>query len=220
MKENKTKELLSQMSRFFKREKRKEIRTPESFLEMLNREPMNANAHLKVAEIYQRQGKRENARSEYLRAAEIFCDEGHYPKGLAIYKKILKEEPELESVNLKLADVYKNMGFVAQAFHHYQKLFCIYNDAGVKDKALEMIGFMAELEPQKFNLGETKPLGPQELETVKRHDSNKKITKSFLNRPLEEKKESFFDLAAMLETATPAEWGKPNTIATAMNRAH
>ena len=220
MKKNKTKELLSQMSRFFRRKKRKELRSPELFLEVLNREPMNANAHLKVAEIYQRQGERKNARSEYLKAAEIFCGEGHYHKGLAIYKKILKQEPELESVNLKLADVYKNMGFVAQAFHHYQKLYCIYNDAGVKDKALEMIGFMAELEPQKFNLGETKHLGSQELEKVKSHEFNKKITKNFFNRPLEEKKESFFDLAAMLETANPAEWGEPNTIANAMNRAH
>ena len=212
MKENKTKEFLSQISRFFRRGKRKESINPKSFLELINREPINGNAHLKVAEIYQKQGEKQNARSEYLRAAEIFCDEGQYHKGLAIYTKVLKQEPELEFVNLKLADVYRNMGFVAQAFKQYQKLYCIYNDAGVKDKALEMISFMADLDPQKFTLGEIKNLGPQGFEKFKGHELNKKITKINLDRPLEENKRSFFDLAAMLETTNPAELGESKSI--------
>ena len=206
MKENRAKELLSKMSRFLKREKGKEARNPDFFLELINREPMNANAHLKLADMYQKQGEKKKARSEYIRAAEIFCDEGQYHKGLAIYKKVLKGEPELECVNLKLADVYRNMGFVAQAFHQYQKLYAIYNGAGVRDKAMQMVGFMADLEPQKFTLGETNHLGPQNFEQDKGHEVNNKIAKIKFDRPLEEKKESFFDLASVLETSGPAEW--------------
>lgn len=220
MKENIAKEFLSQLSRFFKQGKRKESKNSESFLEKVHKEPMNASAHLKMAEIYQKHGEKKNARSEYLKAAEIFCDEGHYPKGLAVYKKVLREEPALESVNLKLADVYRNLGFTAQAFHQYQKLYCIYHDAGVQEKALEMIGFMAELEPQKFNLGGTRNSEVQGFDNVTANERNRKNKNVHLDPTAEGKKEGFFDLAAVLETAYPAEWVEPLSITKAMNAAN
>ncbi|MDH4264690.1 MAG: hypothetical protein OEW45_03540 [Deltaproteobacteria bacterium] len=212
MKRNKTKELLSQISLLFRRGKRKRSRNLQFFLELVNREPMNANAHLKMAEIYQKHGEKKNARSEYLRAADIFCNAEQYNKGAAIYNKVLQQEPELEFVNLKLADIYRKMGFIGQAFNHYQKLYCSYNNAGMQDKASELIGFMADLDPEKFTLGETNYIEPPCFEEFKSQELNENITKINLDRPLQEEKRSFFDLTAMLEVNNPIECGASKSI--------
>jgi len=132
MKRNKTKELLSQISLFFRRGKRKRARNLQFFLELVNREPMNATAHLKMAEIYQKHGEKKNARSEYLRAADIFCNAEQYNKGAAIYNKVLQQEPELEFVktreveklylnyNYQMGLVCKEMGLIDEAIKQFQ----------------------------------------------------------------------------------------------------
>jgi len=212
MKRNKTKGLLSQISLFFRRGKREKPSNLQSFLELVNREPMNAKAHLKMAEIYQKNGEKKNARSEYLRAADIYCNAEEYNKGAAIYIRVLQQEPGLEFVNLKLADIYRKMGFIGQAFNHYHKLYCSYNNAGMKDKALDLIGFMADLDPDKFTLGETRDVEPQGFQKVKGREANENITENNLDRPLQEEKKSFIDLTAMLEANPPIECGASKSI--------
>jgi tetratricopeptide (TPR) repeat protein len=212
MKRNKIKNLFSQMSLFFRRGKGERSNNLQSFLEKVDREPMNANAHLKMAEIYQKNGEKKNARSEYLKAADIFCNAEEYNKGAAIYSKVLQEEPEMEFVNLKLADIYRKMGFIGQAFHHYQKLYSSYKNAGMKDKASELIGFMADLDPEKFTLGETSYIEPQGFPKVNGQESNENVMKINLDRPLQEEKKSFLDLTAMLEADIPMQCGASKSI--------
>ena len=184
----------------------------QSLMELVQREPMNANAHLKMAEIYQRQGEKKKARTEYLRAADIFCSAEQYNKGAAILNKVLHLEPELEFVRLKLADIYGKMGFVGQAFSHYLKLYCSYNNAGMKNKASELIGFMADLDPEKFTLSETSYMEAQSFEKVQGGEGNENISKINVEHPLPEDKGSFFDLTAMLEAKNPNECGAVKSV--------
>ena len=208
MKKNRIKEFLSQIILFFRRNNRKTSKIMRSLLERIIEEPMNAHTHLKVAEIYQKNGEKQKALSQYLKAAEIFCDTGQYPKGLAIYTRVLKENPQQELVKLGLADIYKKMGFFAKAFTQYHNLYCSYILAGAEDKALEMLGFMADLDPHKFTLDETNNLGPQDLEKVKGQKTSEEATEITSDDPPEEEKESFFDLATMLEPHNPFESDK------------
>jgi len=207
MKRKRPRGFLAQISLLFRREKEKSSGNLQPFLDLVNREPMNANAHLKVAEIYQKNGEEKKARSEYLRAADIFCGAEQYNKGAAIYNMVLQQEPDLEFVKLKLADVYGKMGFVAQAFDHYQKLYCSYHSAGMKDKASELIGFMANLELEKFTLSETKDMRPQGFEKEKGQGGYENIGEQDSARPVEEGKKSFFDLTSKLEANNPIECG-------------
>ncbi len=207
MKRRRTRGFLAQISLFFRSGKEKSSRDLQPFLELVSREPMNANAHLRMAEIYDKQGEKKKARSEYLRAAEIFCDSEQYNKGAAIYSKMLQEEPSLEFVNLRLADIYKKMGLEGQAFNSYQKLYCSYHSAGMKDKASELIGFMADLDPEKFTLAETKDMRPRGFEKEKAQGGYENVGEKNSARPVEEGKESFFDLTSMLEANNPAERG-------------
>jgi tetratricopeptide (TPR) repeat protein len=208
MKKNRIKEFLSQLLLFFRRNNRKNSQTMRSLLERIIEEPMNTHVHLKLAEIYQKNGEKQKAFSQYSKAAEIFCEAGQYPKGLAICKMLLKENPQEEHIKLELAEIYKKMGFLEEAFNQYHNLYCSYILAGEEDKALEMIGSMAELDPYKFTLDEKNNLGPQGPEKANGQKINEKIPEIIPNDPPEKEKEPFFDLAMMLEPQNPVESDK------------
>lgn len=212
MNKNRIKEFLSQFIPFFGRNNIKASQKMRSLLGQTIEEPMNAHAHLKVAEIYQKNGEKQKALEQYLKAAEIFCNTEQYPKGLAIYTRILKENPQQEHVKLALAEIYKKMGFFSQAFTQYHNLYCSYILAGAEDKALEMLGVMADLDPHKFTLDETNNLGPEDLEKVKGQKTNQEATEITLDEPPEREKESFFDLATMLEPQNPGESDKLKSV--------
>ncbi len=212
MENNKTKGLLSQIGLLFQREEKKSERNLKPFLGKANREMMNANAHLKRAELFEKNKERKNARLEYLKAAEIFCNTEQYKKGAAIYSKILQQEPDLEFVHLKLADINKKMGFAAEAFNNYQKLYCSYKDVGMKDKALEMFGFMADLDPEKFTLDENNRIETHSFREAPAQESHEKTAEMNLDNPPEEEKKTLFSLAEMLETDSPVELGEAKTV--------
>ncbi len=205
MKRNKNRGLLSQISLFFGRGRKESSENLQPYLERVSREPMNANAHLKMAVIYHKDGEKEKARSEYLRAADIFCGAEQYNKGAAIYNMILQREPNLESVNLKLADTYKKMGFAGQSFNQYQKLYSVYSEAGKKEQATALVSFMAEVDPEKFTLAEVHDTKPQSLQKGKTQGGHEGVGGKDSDRPVEEGKGSFFDLTSMLEANNPGE---------------
>jgi tetratricopeptide (TPR) repeat protein len=214
MRAQKRRGIFNQIRRLFAKEKKKEEKELAFYLEMVNRSPMNANFRLKLAEIYHKKGENQKALSESLLAAENFCNIGHYRKGLATYIKILKDHPCLDDVQLKIAGIYKEMGFSEEAFSQYYRLYNYYNKMGLKDKASEIAVFMADLDPQKFSIGEERNLGFRKLEKgFKAQEVNGKIFKPNLNPPIENKKQSFFDLAAELESGAPANLSKSKSIA-------
>jgi tetratricopeptide (TPR) repeat protein len=204
MKENKAKELLFKFGRLFGARKRQPSKNLQSLLELAGREPTNGHPHLKIAEIYQELGETQKAFQEHCRAAEIFCGLEQYHKGAAIYTKILKQNPDLDFVKIKLAETYSRMGLLEQAFSQYYKLFCSYRKGGLEDKALIILGVMAELDPERFTLDSPNNLdleGPEKtLKTRGAYDEN---ARSNLGRPGEKETSSFFDLAEILEENGP-----------------
>ena len=111
----------------------------DRYLNLIKKEPGNAKAHLKLAELYQKAGDKKKAISQYLAAAEIFLKNNFYARAMAIYKQVPKQDPSLDHVYLKIADIYKNMGFLGDAFAQYRILLQHYDSLGQKEKALEVI---------------------------------------------------------------------------------
>ena len=58
-----------------------------------------------LGELYARAGQPLQAVGQYTRIAQHFVDEGFYPKAAALYKKILKLQPEDETTQIQLADI-------------------------------------------------------------------------------------------------------------------
>lgn len=173
-------------------------------LELLKRDPENPRGHLKLAEIYQKNGKKSKAISEYLLAAEIFAKNNLYFEAMAIYKQVPKQDPSLDHVYLKIADIYRKMGFLGDAFAQYRILVNHYDSMGMKEKALEVMGMMAEMDPRKITQKENGQIfydiiKPQEegvLNEIDIHGGGDAKA---------EQKIPFFDLSAELDKDEPVE---------------
>jgi tetratricopeptide (TPR) repeat protein len=190
-----------------KRGKSKSMEPMSQYLTLVKKEPGNAKAHLKLAEMYQKKGDKKKAISEYLIAAEIFLKNQFYARAMAIYKQVPKQDPSLDHVYLKIADIYRKMGFLGDAFSQYRVLVQHYDRQGEKSKALEILSLMADMDPRKGDLKE-------KIQTYKHNISpNKKgegeETDGARDLPtgslVEEKKGAFFDLGAVLDSAEPPE---------------
>jgi len=126
----------------------------DHYLDLLVKEPGNAKAHLKLAEFHQKKGEKEKAISEYLLAAEIFMKNSFYARAMAIYKQIPKQDPTLDHVYLKIADIYRKMGFTGDALAQYKLLLHHYNSRGMTEKSREVLSLMLEADPERNCLGE------------------------------------------------------------------
>ena len=166
------------------------------FRDLAQQEPENANAHLKLAEVYQKKGKKQKAVTEYLLAADLFAKDQFYGRALGIYKQLCRRDPSLDQVYGKMADIYREKGFLADAFHQYRILARHYEDSGEKEKALDILKIMGEIDLQK---------------------SDRKVGNDHRGIPLGRSGESSrlkeavpeggFDLGAALITAEPLEVG-------------
>lgn len=146
--------MIKKITNIFFKKRGKDPDLLQQLTEQVNKDPNNARNHLKLAEIYQKMGEKRKAVSEYLVAAEIFAKNNQYAEAMAIYKQVPKQDPSLDHVYLKIADIYRKMGFLGDAFAQYRILVNHYDKLGLKDKALEVMSLMAELDPRKVALDE------------------------------------------------------------------
>ena len=120
-----------------------------NFRDLARQEPENAGAHLKLAEVYQKKGKKQEAVTEYLLAADLFAKGQFYGRALGIYKQLCRRDSSLDQVYRKMADIYREKGCLADAFHQYRILAQHYEKSGEKEKALEILKIMGEIDLQK-----------------------------------------------------------------------
>ena len=175
----------------------------EKYLDLVHKEPENAKAHMKLAEIHQKRGEKQKAVEEYLLAADIFAKNNFYARAMAVYKQVPKQDPSLDQVYLKIADIYKKMGFLGDALAQYRLLIQYYDRMGMKKKALEVMGLMSEVDHRKS------------AATAKGLDSGLQIPKEEGDttgpaEPTTKKSwggggKDFFDLGAELEADGPAQ---------------
>jgi tetratricopeptide (TPR) repeat protein len=174
----------------------------DRYLTLVKKEPSNATAHLRLAELYQRKGDKKKAIAEYLVAAEIFLKNQFYARAMAIYKQVPKQDPSLDHVYLKIADIYRKMGFTGDAFAQYRVLAQHYNSQGLKERALEVLNLMADMDRQKADPNEKVQAHQDGLNPPKETAAARVVQPQPLpSEPRGEKgKPEFFDLGAMLES--------------------
>ena len=65
-------------------------------------------------------GALEQARDIYLRTAEIYVEQGLPRKAMTVYRSVLKLTPGLPLVRERLADIYRQMGMIADALRELE----------------------------------------------------------------------------------------------------
>jgi len=178
----------------------------DQYLDLLVKEPGNAKAHLKMAEFYQRKGDKQKAISEYLLAAEIFMKNNFYARAMAIYKQIPKQDPNLDHVYLKIADIYRKMGFAGDALAQYKLILHHYNSRGMVDKAREVMDLMLEVDPEKSSLGEQSKALQEAFKFQNREATSASALETGKGKKTDTAaKDPFFDLGAELDAGKSME---------------
>jgi tetratricopeptide (TPR) repeat protein len=191
---------LTKINSFFRKDNGQELQEIEFYKRLAQKDKGNPRIHLKLANLYQKRGESRKAISEYLTAAEIFVENGLLPQAMALYKRILKDNPQLEDINWKLAEIYGKMGFLGEAFRHYNQLLNQYEIIGNKDKIQEILRLLVNLDPQKFMLDREK--GPDSYLIEKGDGFEKTGSKeAYAGLP-----SSFFDLNAALQKSEPVKF--------------
>ena len=195
----------------FLKKKKKGEKTLEDYLEIAKNEPENTGVHMKIADLYLKQGKKEEAIKEYLYAAETYAKEELYQLTMSIYKTVLSIDPTLVNVYLTLAELYQKQGFVGDAAATYEKLAQHYLKENKVEEAQNIIKKMISLDPanqfirkkaEKF-LREIKGVEPEPDKIEKKEEAlneeglEEGVKIASPEEILEEKE--FFDLGAELD---------------------
>ena len=119
----------------------------KEFQRILEEDPKDVRTLLKIGDLYSKKGERDNATQTYLKVAEFYSDQGFFLKAVAVYKQILKVDPNLIQVNVKLADLYNQLGLASDALAQYQSVALHFEKAGDIPKTIGVLRKMIELEP-------------------------------------------------------------------------
>ncbi|MBU4484196.1 tetratricopeptide repeat protein [bacterium] len=119
---------------------------------VLTVDPDDMRVKIRIAELYAKQKRINEAIKVYRQVAESYEKDGFYLKAVTVYKSILRLNPSLMEVNKSLAEIYEQMGLSKDALYQYQILASSYEQKGLVDKALEVRRRLVELEPSEVTL--------------------------------------------------------------------
>lgn len=95
-------------------------RAIQEYTKVLQMDPKDLRLKLRVAELYVKIKKMNEAIHTYQEVADSYCNDAFYLKAVTVYKNILRLNPSMLDVNRKLAELYEKMGLATDAIHQYQ----------------------------------------------------------------------------------------------------
>ena len=125
-------------------------RAIKEYLRVVNHDPNDVRVWLKVGDLYAKKGAKKDATETYLKVAQYYSEQGFYLKAVAVYKQILKLDSRLVEVNLKLADLYRQLGLLTDAMHHFETVASHFHREGKTQEALATIRQLVELDPENI----------------------------------------------------------------------
>jgi len=123
--------------------------TIDIYRQQLAENSNNFRIRIKLAERLLTTGEKEEAIAEYCTAAKLYLDRGFSPMAIAVYKKIIKVDPEHLDANLQLAKIYQREDLFAEAITYYQQVFELYQQDKQPNEALEILEKILEIAPDK-----------------------------------------------------------------------
>jgi pilus assembly protein FimV len=111
-------------------------------------DPKDVRTILKVGDILAKKGDKEDAIRSYRRVAELYGEQGFFLKAVAVYKQILKLDPQHFEVTLKLAELYEQLGLLQEALAQYTLIATLYEQRGDVEERLAILRRMVELDPE------------------------------------------------------------------------
>ena len=105
-----------------------------------------------IGDLYAQESNTGEALKYFYKLADAYTREGYKVKAIAIYKKISKIDRSKPEPLLRLAELLSSQGFTYEAREQYRNAFEFFDRAGQKDKALEILRKLCQLDPKNPDL--------------------------------------------------------------------
>ncbi|HEY0840272.1 MAG TPA: tetratricopeptide repeat protein, partial [Vulgatibacter sp.] len=121
-------------------------------------DPKDVRILLKIGELQQKKGDNQTAAATLLDVAKSYAADGFFLKAVAVYKQIVKLDPDRVHVNSELADLYQQLGLLNDAMTQLQVVANHHEKSGDVAQALDVLRRMVDLDPDnvtsRIKLGE------------------------------------------------------------------
>ena len=121
----------------------------KEYLRIVQEDPKNVRVWLKIGDLYAKKGAKQDATETYLKVARFYHEQGFQQKAIAVYNQILKLDSRQVEVILRLAELYREMGKLAEAMQHYESVAAHFHREGNTKEALETVKKLVDLEDRK-----------------------------------------------------------------------
>lgn len=122
----------------------------KEYLRVVREDPKDVRVWLKIGDLYAKKGAKQEATETYLKVAKFYSEQGFYLKAVAVYKQILKLDPRLAEVNLKLAELYRQLGLLSDAMQHFEMVAAHFHREGKNKEALATVRQLVDLDPENI----------------------------------------------------------------------
>src|SRR5712691_7387974 len=129
----------------------------KEYQRVLDSEPDDVRVLQKLAELYQKMQRREEAADCFEKVARTYAAQGFYLKAVALYKQVLKVVERIE-VNVRLAELYQQLGLVGDATKEWHTVAAHHEKSGDHKQSLDTLKKLVDLDPDnvasRIRLGE------------------------------------------------------------------
>jgi tetratricopeptide (TPR) repeat protein len=120
----------------------------KEYQKVLEVDPKDIRVLQKMGELYQKKNDNVQAAHFFTKVAESYSSDGFFLKAVALYKQVLKLNPNLLEVNLKLAELHQQLGLMSESMAYFQIVAHHYDKAGDTKASLDTLKKMVDLDPE------------------------------------------------------------------------
>ena len=115
--------------------------------QVVQENPRDWNTVNRIGDLYAKLNNLKAANEQYVKVARYFADDGFYLKAIAVWKKVLRNDPSMIEGNVALGDLYARQGLVAEAKQTLNVVVDEYIKRSKKREAGEVLRRLAEVDP-------------------------------------------------------------------------
>jgi tetratricopeptide (TPR) repeat protein len=94
----------------------------KEYEQLIKESPNDIRSHLKLGDVYLKNGDSDKAITEYLKVAELYMQEDLSTRAISVYKRVLSLDPKRVEALQPIAKLYFKLGLRGDAKNYYQSI--------------------------------------------------------------------------------------------------
>jgi tetratricopeptide (TPR) repeat protein len=123
----------------------------KEYQKVLDADPRDVRVLQKMGELFQKKNDNVQAAAFFTRVAECYAGDGFFLKAVALYKQVLRLNPELVEVNLKLAELHQQLGLLTEAMAFFQTVVAHHEKRGDTRATFDTLKKMVDLDSENVS---------------------------------------------------------------------